>query len=221
MDFLREKKWPSVIAVAVTISDYLVTVDSTAGFHPKQIATLSFAGQSAEFEIKRIASETQLQLGPIGRGIGVYSNPTQFNGGTLCAVDQDRNAIDMDAAHRAVYAEEPTVALRNALVDYYGRYIGPDNPLSVSTPPLGTLGMPKYIERLLGSLEYDSVTSTIVGNVETLTFSLHGADLFNITLTQTATGWQVGSAGLFSYILQETGEKILLEAGVGALIQEG
>src|SRR5690606_13016080 len=44
---------------------------------------------------------------------------------------QDRPAIPPDAYNRAVYDEEPTVALRNVLVDQQGRKYTADNPFPV------------------------------------------------------------------------------------------
>lgn len=125
MSSLFEKKWPSVICPTITVADSIITVTDTFGLHPKQQITILKTGfEPLEAEIKRVLSRTQIQIGPIGKQISTYWNPTDYSGGSLIASEQERNAIDSNAGLRAAYAEEPTVALRNALVDYYGCYIG-------------------------------------------------------------------------------------------------
>lgn len=121
---LFERKWPSVILTGIAVADYVVTVSSTKGLHPKQEVSLSKIGVNPEvYEIKRVLSKTQFQLGLKGTKISRYENPIQFNGGVLSAVEQDRNVIDHTAGIRASYAEEPTVAIRTSLVDYWGEHI--------------------------------------------------------------------------------------------------
>jgi len=135
-----ERKWPDVIIPTIAVANYVVTVASTKGLHTKQIVDLSLLGQeSKQYEIKRVLSETELRLGPVGQPITVYANPTNFNGGTLAMSEQNRNAMGFEVTWRAVYEEEPAVALRSMLVDYGGCIIdtvtGPDglNRLAVDT----------------------------------------------------------------------------------------
>lgn len=121
---LTEKKWPSVILTPITVADSVITVSDTFGLHPKQTITLQLLGDTSDFMIVRILSRTELQVVESGQGFKAkLANPTSFSGGTLCAVEQERNVIDSNAGIRAAYAEEPTVALRTTLVDYYGKNI--------------------------------------------------------------------------------------------------
>ena len=131
MSVLFEKKWPSVILSPISIANYIVTVSDTFGLHPKQKITLQITGQpTKEFKINRILSRTQLQIGSTNESIGTPSDPTQYDGGLLCAEEQNRNEINLQATERAVYAEEPTVAIRSNLVDYYGNQLGTQgNPI--------------------------------------------------------------------------------------------
>ena len=130
-----EKKWPTVLQVGVNIVNSLVVVASTTGFHTKQIVTLTAPGQPAlDAEVKRVFSDTQLKLGPIGDKITVayyQSDLAYYIGGSISALEQNRNPMGADAVIRAVYQEEPTVAFRTVSVDKFGEIYGVDNPLPV------------------------------------------------------------------------------------------
>lgn len=155
MSSIFEKKWPSIICTSIIVANNVITVSDTKGLHPKQTIELLAIGQdSAEYEIKRVLSSTQLQIGDIGKPIHIYLNPIQFNGGTLVAVEQERNVIDANAGIRASYAEEPTVALRNVLVDYYGNYIASitDNNGSARLAVDTSSGL------IPGSIRYEAIT---------------------------------------------------------------
>jgi hypothetical protein len=128
-----EKKWPSVILTPISVANHIVTVPSVLGLHVKQIVVLLATGEDPqEFEIKRILSETQLRVGPKDGGrMNEYSNPIQFNGGTLAMSEQNRNPMASEIVLRAVYEEEPAVALRTILIDRLGDYYSVDNPVPV------------------------------------------------------------------------------------------
>lgn len=127
-----ERKWPSVILTPISIANHIVTVSDTRHLHTKQKIILSKPGlDQLELEIKRVLSDTQLHVGLIDKDIGSYTNPVDYNGGTLIAEEQERNKFGSEIVLRAVYQEEPAVALRTLLVDRYGAYFTPDNPLPV------------------------------------------------------------------------------------------
>jgi hypothetical protein len=127
-----ERKWPTVILTPISVANHVVTVSSTAGLHTKQIVTLSKTGQqSQDFEIKRVLSDTQIQVGSADSGMLSFMNPVQFNGGMLTMSEQERNKFDSNIVLRAVYEEEPAVALRNLLVGRYG------NPIDTSIDTQG------------------------------------------------------------------------------------
>jgi hypothetical protein len=165
---LTEKKWPSVILNPIQVADSVITVADVYGLHPKQQITLFKTGlDPLECEVKRIISKTQFYVGEIGGKISKYLNPTEYDGGSITVSEQERNTVDANAGIRAAYAEEPTVALRNALVDYYGNYIDSEvtddgkNALVVAAQidiPFGF--KPKKYDQV--SLERDSQTKDIV-----------------------------------------------------------
>jgi hypothetical protein len=137
MESIRERSWPAVILTPITVSGDKIIVSDTSGLHPKQQITINAAGQEElQLEIKRILSETAIQVGPSskfgndpasvrkGSSIREITNvPLAYSGGTLAAGEQGRTSISSEAIFSAIYAEEPTVALRTVNVDYWGRYI--------------------------------------------------------------------------------------------------
>jgi hypothetical protein len=118
-----EKRWPTIILAPISIANHVVTVSDTVGLHTKQKVVLSKAGEDTqEFEIKRVLSDTELIIGSIGGDINDFQNPTQFSGGMLVMSEQIRNHFGSEVVMRAVYEEEPAVALRNVLVSKYGQH---------------------------------------------------------------------------------------------------
>lgn len=133
---LFERRWPGVIQTPISINSNIITITDAFGLHPKQRITLTNGSDKLIVEIKRVISTTQLS-------VIAYENKkvlTQdkfesmiapFNGGTLTAPEQERNKIGGDVALKNAYAEEPTVAIRTNLVDYWGCQYATDNPLPV------------------------------------------------------------------------------------------
>ena len=119
-----ERRWPTVVQTPISVSNHVVTVPSTDGLYVKQAIVLSNLGQEPlELEIKRVLSDTQLQVGAVGHPITEYVNPTAYTGGTLTASEQERNKFGADIVWRAVYAEEPIVAIRTIGVDKHGQFL--------------------------------------------------------------------------------------------------
>jgi len=135
MSQLREQSWPDVSTGPISISadGLVITVPSAIGFHPKQKVQVSATGQpTLNLEVKEILSPTTLSLGEVGtsiRKISVISN--LYQNGTLLAPAQSRTHLSSEAVWPAVYAEEPTVALRMHSVDYFGQSYTDDNPMPV------------------------------------------------------------------------------------------
>lgn len=130
-----EKLWSAVAPVALTAagnSRGLITVTSTSGFKVKMVVTLADGPNAQVFEIKRIVNATQMFLGERG-DIKLRSDLSSFPAGSVVwALEQPRNSIPLQEIERAVYEEEPTVALRSVLVDKYGNKYDDDNPLPVN-----------------------------------------------------------------------------------------
>lgn len=118
-----ERKWPTVLISPISVSNHIITVASTNLLHSKQKITLRLGANAEEFEIKRVLSDTQFHVGPIGSDMASYSNPIAFNGGSLEMSEQNRNPMGWEIVGRAVYDEEPIVALRTVTVDRHGCYI--------------------------------------------------------------------------------------------------
>jgi hypothetical protein len=130
---LTERTWPSVIQTPISITGWKVTVATTAGIKVKQDATLSKPGQeSLDFEVKRVLNRTELLLGNKGQGQPAVSGISQFDGGTLIINEQSRNKLGDSPILRAVYEEEPTIAIRTVMVDQFGEKYSDVNPLPVS-----------------------------------------------------------------------------------------
>lgn len=145
MESIRERSWPAIVLTPITVSGDKIIVPDARGLHPKQqVQITNGALEQLQLEIKRVIDETTIQVGPSakfgndpasvrkGGSIKDITNvPVGYSGGTLSALEQGRTSISSEAIFPAVYAEEPTVALRNVLVDYWGKYYSTDNPLPV------------------------------------------------------------------------------------------
>lgn len=119
-----ERAWPTVLLSPITVADYIVTVPTTKNLHTKQLITLRLGINADEFEIKRVLSDTQIQVGKKGSPIHALENPLSFNNGSLEMHEQKRNEIGSEYVIRAVYDEEPAVALRTLLVTEFGEKVG-------------------------------------------------------------------------------------------------
>lgn len=118
---VTERTWPSVLLTPISVDNHVITVSDTFELKVKMEVVLSKAGlDSEQFEIKRILSRTTLMVGPIGKPISKISEAAKFNGGTLSANEQSRNKLGDAPILRAVYSEEPTMAVRTVMVDSYG-----------------------------------------------------------------------------------------------------
>lgn len=86
-------------------------------------------------EVKRILSPTELLVGPEKKPNHVYSNLSGFlvaDNAVIGSNEQPRTSVPMEEHSRAVYEEEPTVAIRSMLVDKYGNDYRIENPFPVN-----------------------------------------------------------------------------------------
>ncbi len=136
----KEQRWPHVILTPISINGVIITVPNTYNLRAKQLIQLQQTGLDPyPCEIVTVFNQTDVLV----RSIQTSDNTrpllepqfktaiAPYSGGTLVAIEQKRNSIDPAFINRAVYAEEPTMALRSHLVDYWGRPWTTDNPFPV------------------------------------------------------------------------------------------
>lgn len=132
-----EKRWASVPVTAFVADgtqEGLVTVlDSTAFFVKQRVKIGSNTQGTSNFEIKRIIGNL-IFVGPQNTNLRTKSDLSAYlvaDSAFISAEEQPRPNIPPDDVWRAVYEEEPTVAIRSHLVDEYGDPYTTDNPLAV------------------------------------------------------------------------------------------
>ncbi len=141
-----ERSWERIGPVSFTAdggTNGVVTLDSVGCFKVKQRVKISSATQpDLPLQIKKVLSFTQFAVGPIkdttspAKPINNIKSRTDISayiladGATITAGEQPKtgpaNVVDI---LKAVYEQEPTVALRNFLVDKIGNGYTEDNPL--------------------------------------------------------------------------------------------
>jgi hypothetical protein len=131
---ITEKKWLAIAPVAfITDGDEfgLAEITSTSGFKTKQKVILKAIGEpSLHLEIKKVVSGNLLLLGPRNSNIKETQDISAYTvakSSTVEVPEQPRSAIPDKEYGRAVYEEEPTVALRTLQVDQFGDFITSEN----------------------------------------------------------------------------------------------
>ena len=127
---MYEKRFSAVSPqsfVADGTANGIITIANATLFKVKQEVRVSATSlPQLELEVKSVLSITQLVVGPRGGNINNTINISAYTvsgGATVDAPTQKRPSIDYSELMRAVYDEEPTVALRNILVDKLGNKI--------------------------------------------------------------------------------------------------
>jgi hypothetical protein len=150
-----------------------ISVTSTAGFFVKQhvVLTQVLPSVTQEYIVQRVTSGSQLELGPVdSRDISARANLTAFvPGAILFAKEQKRNPIPLSDIDRAVYQEEPAVALRTLAVDQFGTTYGATNPFPIAnaaaliTVPYdsGTVAYPDPVTEVY-SFKQGGISGTVV-----------------------------------------------------------
>lgn len=113
-----------------------ITVSDTRLFKVKQKIFLRSNTQPSRdgLEVKQILNQTEMLIGPEKTAINSYSDVSAFlvaDAAVIGANEQFRPSVPVEEIDRAVYEEEPTVAIRSMLVDKNGNDYRPDNPLPV------------------------------------------------------------------------------------------
>lgn len=136
---------PTQALIADGTSDGVITVASTYCWKVGQTLTaVSTAIAPQRYKVKAVISETEIKVGAIDTPIYKFSDVSNLlvadtamieliddsiNNGSQAS--NRRQTIHLDEIRRAVYEEEPTVALRSHLVDWLGRSYATENPLPV------------------------------------------------------------------------------------------
>lgn len=140
--FVTERKRDGIVAPLLSngTSSGLITI------HPslmpyifvKQVITIwSDTQPRITLEVKRVVSESQFYVGPLNASIDARTNLSAYlvaDNAKISVPLQDRPNIKPNDFMRAVYAEEPAVAIRTLAVDYIGRPYTNENPLPVKLP---------------------------------------------------------------------------------------
>lgn len=224
-----EKKWlavPPRLMTADGTTEGVITVTSTKDLRVKmEIVLQAPLIPPTRLQLKRVLSSTQIIVGPFpdtntqGKaGLRTTSDVSVYTvlaGSFIYTAEQNKSIPKSDDIDQAVYEQEPVVAIRTFAVDDLGNSYNSLNPLPV-TPSLfsmGILSIPELVRQCMASMNYNSVQSTTVGNVETIIFNLDGNLVHIIEITKTADGW--------SFVCSEGGvDNLLLEDGFSYLLED-
>lgn len=137
-----EKKWLAIPPTAFTADGTtagVVTVANAHLFHVKQKVKLYSNtipdGTAREFIVNRVTKLGTIEVGNIGKNINDRADVSAFtlsDSAQIYADFQDRPTISHDDFDRAVYEEEPAVALRTIGVDAFGEPYSDSNPMPIA-----------------------------------------------------------------------------------------
>ena len=167
-----------------------------------------------ELEVKEIDGNDNIQVGPFPNKLGAPGQNTGITartnisaytvalGATISADEQKRPAIDYSELMRAVYDEEPTVALRTVIVDECGDRINGTNPLPVAFDGTVSIGDVSIVEggntmvvNSDGSINVNIVSSSdtpgLVINYNEITSVVNGVESTIITVNSPPSGHRI------------------------------
>jgi hypothetical protein len=138
MSNLTEKRLKSIAPIAFIADGNQygkVTISDTYPFKVKQEITIQAVGlPNLILEVKRVETSTLMFVGPKGGSIDTRTDLTLYTvsaGAFIYAVEQHRPVIAIQDIDRAVFSEEPAVAIRTLDVDQYGTPWSEQNPMPV------------------------------------------------------------------------------------------
>jgi hypothetical protein len=218
----NERRWEAYAAALFTANgtlDGIVTVSDTFGLYTKMLVTLTSNTQpQTALKVNAVLSPTQVQLGPVDKDLNVNSNLTAFttaDNATIFAARQIFGSINPENITNAVYAREPIVALRNALVDKYGRYYDDNNPIPTNATFEGAV-----------TVDLDALTPPNQANPDNVLIA--GSDdgtkggVKRPLRVDSALDLRVGiSNGSNKADVNGSGELSVIDAGVQALLNAG
>jgi hypothetical protein len=143
---------PQLLTTNGSPNGYVTIYNACGILKVKQVVSVTDTlGNLRTYEVKRIDEPDRVFLGPIGKPLLSYDDMSAYttaNGAFLFADEQQRTKIAEQEIPRAVYQEEPAVAIRSILVDDCGDTYGENNPLPVEgtlTVSIGGLSAPSII----------------------------------------------------------------------------
>lgn len=141
-----EKRWaavsPQLFTSNGTPGGVITVIDSSLFKVKQQVNITANTLPNLNLEIKSVPNDVTIIVGPIGANIFTYSDVSAYTtalSGAISANEQKRSSVPVEEINRAVYEEEPTVALRNVLVDKHGKKIDSDNPLPTTATISGDI----------------------------------------------------------------------------------
>jgi len=133
-----EKRLYAVPSQLLTLdgqSNGLISLPDSTFFKVKQVIFIASSTQSpVELEVKRIDDSTSIWIGPKTGPIDTRFNASAFlmaDGAFVFANEQPRPGVPEQVIPRAVFEEEPTLAIRSIAVDKLGNPWSATNPLPV------------------------------------------------------------------------------------------
>jgi hypothetical protein len=134
-----EKRWaavpPQLFTSNGTLGGVITVIDSSLFKVKQQVNITANTIPNLNLEIKSVPNDVTIIVGPIGANIFTYSDISVYTtalSSAISAIEQKRSSVPVEEINRAVYEEEPTVAIRNILVDKNGKKYDNNNPLPVS-----------------------------------------------------------------------------------------
>lgn len=195
-----EKSWEAV-RVPFTANGTLqgvIEVADTTGFFNKSLVLLTSSTQpNLSVEVKYVLSETELIVGPIGKGINappinVSAYLVSDNAIISAAFQPKPSGPTPDEIIKAVYQRDPTVAIRTFAVDYWGNGYTPSNPLPVAF----TSEMPNVVMVASGDGSGNELKVNADGSINAVIAGGTGASEVNISVFNEITSVPSGVATL-------------------------
>lgn len=209
----HEKSWDAIASTLLTSNGTVngqITLASTAGLKVKQNIFLTSATQpTLELEVKRVWSGTLLEVGPINAPLSARSNVSAYttvDGAAITANFQPRSNIPLQSINRAVYEEDPTVAIRVVQVDQFGNILGGSGGVASDVNIRDGFG--------------NAITSTTVGIDQALDVNIVNSSPVNVDLDAFGDDDSVRVVGVDSastqrQILVDTAGRLIPSPNVG------
>lgn len=135
---MYEKRWaavpPQLFTFNGTNTGAITVIDSSLFKVKQQVDISSSTLPNLNLEIKSIPNDVTILVGPIGAKLFTYTDVSAYLVADIAAIsanEQKRSSVPVEEINRAVYEEEPVVALRTFPVDKNGDRYSDLNPFPV------------------------------------------------------------------------------------------